>query len=293
MYVSNARLSRTTEIKPMPVSLKSEKYEEYFRALFVGRHGSGKTIAANSWPGKTLDIDFDNRHTPLLDWYQNTKIANDEIYVEVIDAYNWWTKFKPLINDLITKFNPYQNVCVDSITNMSTTAVVMQVIAKGGDMSYAGKTDDQIKKAGVGKVTQGGIVVPTWDEFNGEAMLFSTFLDVMKNIKSNFFMTAHPVKRIQIAGDKGVKYESITTFGPKVESIIPSYFDNIWYFDYDLVPDPEKPGINIIRRRVWTQPSDKYLDAKSAIKGLPAVIDITDKSLYEQVAPYLKKVAVA
>jgi hypothetical protein len=266
----------------MPVNLNSKNYERFIRALLVGPTGRGKTIAAASWPGKTLNLDFDGRHRPIIDWYPDRVTAGD-FAVEEITPATFWTKFKPAVDELV-KFNSFQNIILDGVTSLSTTAVLMQMMAKGSFANWYGKTKSEDEK-GI-KVTSGGIAVPGWDEFNGEAMIISTLLETLRSLKCNFFLTAHPIQRTAIdVKKKATKYTSITTFGPKIESIIPTYFDEVWYFDYKVASDDK--GREVIKRTVYTQPSEDYFEAKTSIKGLPAEIDITGKNLYDCVKEYL------
>lgn len=256
-------------------NLNSEKYEKHFRGLFVGPTGRGKTIAAASWPGKTLILDFDGRHTPVVDWYHDRVVAGDFV-AEIITPKNFWTKFAPLVDEIL-KFNQYQNIILDGVTSLSTTAVVMQMLVKGSWKDWGDTKGDGVKLTG-------GIMVPTWDEFNGEAMIISTLLERLKSLQCNLFVSAHPISRVRIDGKKSVKYSSITTFGPKIESIIPTYFDEVWYFDYKV--ESNNLGQEVIRRTCYTQPSEEYMEAKTAMK-LPKEIDFTDKNLYDCVKEFL------
>lgn len=268
----------------MAVNLNSKKYEHYIRALLVGATGRGKTIAATSWPGKTLILDFDGRHRPVIDWHADRVTAGD-FTVEEVTAENFWKVFQPLVVSL-AQFNPYQNILLDGVTSLSTSTVIMQMMAKGGFRFFNPKE----KNEGV-KVVSGGVQVPSWDEFNGEAMVISTLLESLRSLKCNFFLTAHPVQRTAIENKKATKYTSITTFGPKIESIIPTYFDEVWFFDYKLDYD-QVAKQEVIRRTCYTQPQPDYMEAKSALK-MPATIDYTGKNLYDCVKPYLNETAAA
>lgn len=258
-------------------NLNSETYEKFFKGLFVGGTGRGKTIAASSWPGKTLILDFDGRHKPIIDWYPERVKAGD-FTAEIITPENFWTHFKPLVNNIV-KYNPYQNVILDGITTLSTTTIVMQMMAKGSFANWFGKKEEGMK------ITSGGIAVPGWDEMNGETMIISTLLETLKSLKCNLFITAHPVTRTAInANKKATRYYSITTFGPKVESIIPTYFDEVFYFDYKV--DIDNMGKEIIKRTCYTGPSEDYFEAKCSLK-MPKEIDYTNKNLYDCVKDYL------
>lgn len=264
----------------MPTNLNNKEYEKFFKGLFVAPTGRGKTIGAGSWPGKTLVLDFDDRHRPLIDWYPD-RVANGDYSVESVNPANFWTVFKPCIDSLV-KYNPYQNIILDGITTLSTTTVVMQMLVKGSWADWGNKKTDEGKGQ---KVNTGGVMVPSWDEFNGEAMIISTLLETLKSFKCNLFVTAHPVSRTRIeANKKASKYSSITTFGPKIESIIPAYFDEVWYFDYVVASDAS--GKEVIQRTCYTGPSEDYMEAKTALK-IPKMIDYTGKNLYDCVKDYL------
>jgi hypothetical protein len=248
----------------MPISLDKAPVDKNFRALFVGPTGRGKTIAACSFPGRTLILDFDNRYKPVIDWYPD-RLA--EIDVELVTPHNFESDFRPLINRLVD-LNPYTNIIVDSITSMSTTAIVMQMIFKG---------------AGVGKVTKGGVTVPSWDEFNGEAMILTQLLEVLKSLKCNLFVTAHPITKTAIEGTKSVKSTSIISFGTKLGPMIPGYFDEVYHFDYEMDINSGKPP----KRYVYTSPTSDWPESKTAIKGMPMKLDITGVNLYDKIKDYL------
>lgn len=234
----------------MPIqSLNSVEKDGFFRGLLIGRPGNGKTIAAGGWPGKTLVFDADNRATPLLDFYPERKGEIDRL---VLTAGNY-RESVDVVNSQIIK-PVYQNYIFDGITAFSTLLIIMMMNAKG---------------EGVGKITKSGIAVPSWDEFNGEAIILSQFLEALKSIKGNVFVTGHPVKKTDM---KGEVTESIISFGTKVPSMVYGYFDNVFYFDYEFAV----MGTNTnIKRIVRTSPSATYKEAKCAYTKVPDVIDIT------------------
>lgn len=267
----------------MPTNLNSEKYERYFKGMFVAPTGRGKTIAAASWPGKTLIIDSDSRHRPIIDWYPE-RVAAGDFAVEETNSDNFWSSLVPLLKSL-AQFNPYQNIIVDGVTSMTLLTITMQLKAKGGFDFFkkdAQKSDDTKGS----KFVPGGIMVPSWDEFNGQAQVISHLIEVIKSFKCNVIFTAHPVTRTLIGKNKQAeRYTSITAFGIKMDSMIQNYFDDCWWFDYEIATDSQ--GREIIKRLCYTQPSEAYQEAKTSFKGIPAVIDYTDKNLYDLVKEYL------
>lgn len=249
--------------------------DQRIRALLIGSTGSGKTIAAASWPGKTLIIDFDRRYKPVIDWYAGRL---DDFTVKVVTPKTFWD-FVKLINEL-ADYCPYDNIILDSITNLSNCCVVMQMREKGAiSKEEAEQAKKDNKKLGI-KLTRGGVSIPTWDEINGETMIISELLEVLKSFNVNLFVSAHPLRREK----DGSEYASLVTFGPKIESIIPTYFDEIWFFKTGAAPATEREEL---KREVYFKPSGSYKEARTAIKGMPTKVDITGKNLYEQVKQYL------
>lgn len=250
----------------MSFSLQSVEKDHKFRGLIIGENGRGKTICAGSYPGKTLIFDFDKRYEPLIDWYPE-KLADIEI--EVITPSNYMTVFQDRVNKLMIH-NPYDNIVIDGITGLSNTTIMMQMMAKG----QAATNDKELKI----KVTKTGIPIPSWDEFNGETMVITQLLECLKSLNCNLIVTAHPIQRTDM---KDGKYASIVAFGTKVGSMIPGYFNEVYYLDYTFDLSGK------LRRILTTQPDSTYPSAKSSIKNLPAKLDITDKKMYDVIKEYL------
>jgi hypothetical protein len=249
----------------------------------VGSTGRGKTIAASSWPGKTLILDLDGRHRSIIQWNPERVKAGDYV-VEEVTVENYMSTFVPLVDSLAT-YNPYTNVILDGLTSLSTTTVMLQMKARGKVQIFDPKA---AKPEGL-KLTTSGIAVPSWDEFNGEAMLIARLIESLRSLKCNLFLTAHPLQRMTIGENKKpTKYTSLCAFGPKIESMVPPYFDEVWYFDYQV--ESTNDGKSFIKRTCYFQPCEDYFEAKTAMK-LPASVDYTNKNLYDCVKPYLVEVA--
>jgi hypothetical protein len=261
-------------------NLNSESYDNKFKGLFIGPTGCGKTIAAASWPGKTLIIDFDVRHKPIHKWYPERVKAGDYM-VETIDYANFNSTMSRLSESLKT-YNTYDNIILDGITSATLTIVSMLLYNKKGFVTFFGKNIPTENKGS--KITSGGTAVPGWDEWNALAIITGHLIEFLKGQKCNLFVSAHPVKRTTIDGTKADTRSSIVAFGPKMESIVPAYFDEVWYFDYKVESD--NSGKEVIKRVCHTGPTEKYFDAKTSLK-LPIEIDYTDKNLYDCVKEYL------
>ena len=201
-------------------------------ALFIGLPGSGKTLAGASFSGagNVEFIDFDSRMKPVRLFYpEKQNISYTPFNMTNLEDFAY--KYLPAL----MKNCPYKTVHLAGITSLTMTAITYQMNQKTGG--------DKLKK------TKGGLMVPSWDEFNGEAMVVSQVLDALKSLPCNVIVEAHPVNRISVSD--GSKYTSLVAFGPKVESLIPGYFDEIYYFSSytdmngDLVYKCRtKPGID-------------------------------------------------
>lgn len=248
----------------MPTNLKQMQTDGCFRGLFVGPTGRGKTVAAGSFPGPILVLDFENRHEPLKDWYAD----RDDIEVEVITPYNYFSVFVPLINGPAIK--KYKTIIVDSITSISNVTITMQLKIREGSDS----------KEFQPKTNKSGISVASWDEFNGEATIITGLFEVLKSLKCNLIATAHPVQK----STDGKSWTSLVSYGNKLNTMVPGYFNEVFFFDYEFGLS-DSGGV---KRVVRTSPSSNYPDAKTSIKGLPPTIDITNKNLYDIIKPYLE-----
>lgn len=236
--------------------------------LFIGKPGMGKTLAGASFSelGPMEFLDFDDRMQPIKLFFPELNINYDKFNVNNLEDFAY--KFIP---DLLKRCD-YKVVQLAGLTSLSITAVTYQMKQKTGG--------DSLKK------TKGGLMVPSWDEFNGEAMIVSQVLDSMKALPATIIMEAHPVARSKMGGD-GTSYSSLTAFGPKVESMIPGYFNEIYYFTTET-------DINGVMKYVCrTKPSDEYPLAKSSLP-LPSKFVLSDDenkpiSLYKLIQEELRK----
>lgn len=222
-----------------------------FMALFIGKPGAGKTLAGASFheAGPMEFIDFDGRMKPVKLHYPEARIHYSPFSMTNLETFAY-----TYVPDLL-KYCPYKTVQLAGLTSLSTVAVSYQMhVRRAGN--------DPLKK------TKGGLMVPSWDEFNGEAMIMGQVLDALRALPCNVICEAHPVNRIDI--NKAEKYTSIVAFGPKVESLIPGYFDEIWYFTTEV---DIQGGLTYV---VYTKPSSDYPLAKTSLP-LPAKLELSSE----------------
>lgn len=241
-----------------------------YMGLWVGTHGAGKTVALGSMPGPILIFDFDGRIDPLINFYPGRTdieyytvgLSNDSRN-DVIGFKEFCKKFEDLQDDC-----PYGTVGLDSYTMYSTVAVLHQ-------MGYRDEKDL--------KHTKGGLPIPDWDEFKGETGVAVQIMETAKIIPAHFIMTAHPVSKAQTTKQTGstnevlasmVRASTLATYGWKTVSILPSYFNEMYYFSSDA-----SSQVGQLERRFIQTVAAGEIVAKTAL-GLPARIEITDKPFW-------------
>jgi hypothetical protein len=156
---------------------------------------------------------------------------------------------------------------------MTNTSVVFQMITRGAasvsqlppEMANPANRDKKVQE----KITKGGIPVPSWDEFNGEAMFMCEVFDICKVLPCNVILTSWPVTRTKIEGVNTSVKESLVTFGVKTPGMVPGYFNEIWR----VITEAKGMEANSdVARFVITQPYGDYI-AKTSLP-IPAKIEI-------------------
>lgn len=235
-----------------------------FMALFVGPNGSGKSCAAASWPGPIKFFDTDGRMAPIklmyplredieYDTYGPKRQGNIKSYVDLCEEI-----------EALQDNCPWATVVMDGITSLSNTSITYQLQVRSGNTRLTPK------------LTKGGLVTASFDEFNGETTTVTQILDVLKVLPCHIIVTAHPVIKTDLSGDKPIRTESLVSYGPKLGSFIPIYFNEIWKFK-------TRTNGEGFDRIVQTQPyaGDDY--CKTALP-LPPIIDHTKpKKLFKEV----------
>ena len=238
---------------------------EPLKILLVGENGTGKSVALGSFykAGKLRIADFDGRLKPIKTFYPEADIDYDTFGA---DNYR---QFLDEIESLQDKC-PFKTWVLDSVTTSSACCVNFQLAMK-----------DKLK------TTKGGLPATSWDEINGETVLFTKMLEVMKIVhrkhKVNIIWTAHPIPKTEIIAGEANRTTTLVAYGNKVPALVPGYFDEI----YNL--QKEKAGLTGYKHVVYTVPKNG-LPGKTAFPGiLPDSFDITGKSFYDVLMSYLQK----
>jgi AAA domain len=253
-------------------NLKTKKIGGVFRGLFVGDVGTGKTVAAGSFPGPIKIYDFDDRVDPLLNFYP---MRDDIEYVTVVST-------RSERKDTITFIEfcqefmgfqdrcPWETVILDSITSLSACCVLYALDLNG---------EFNLKK---GKLPR-----PQFDEYKGETATVLKILEVCKTLPCHIIATAHPIRKLEplTPGDlESLRtIYSLTGYGSKTPSFIPVYFNEMYYFYNQIGSQGMKP-----KRFVSTVGSSDWDQAKTALP-LPPVFEVTDKPLYNVLQKFLEE----
>lgn len=244
-------------------STKDINKETGLKILLYSENGFGKSIAAGSFykAGPIRVWDFDGRMKPLSTYYPGVDINYD-----TFDSDN----FRQFLDELETLQDkcPWKTIVLDSVTSASNACVVYQL-----------KMKDKLK------TTKGGLPATSWDEINGETVLFTKALEACKLIHRKFnthiIWTCHPVAKTIITDEGSKRITSLVAYGNKIPSIIPGYFDEIYSFTLDKV------GIDSFKRVVNTVPKNDF-PGKTAMK-LPNSFDITNKNFYDELMSLINK----
>ena len=243
------------------ISLKDDP----IKLLLVAENGSGKSIAASSFykAGPIRIWDFDGRLKPIKSFFPDADIDYTTFGVD---------NFRDFLNELenIQDKCPWKTLILDSVTTASTACIVYQLMVTGNMKS-----------------TKGGIPATSWSEINGETVIFTKLLEIMKVLnkkyKCNIIFTAHPIPKLEISDSGTTRTTSIASYGNKIPALIPSYFDEIYSIQR------EKVGVSSYKHMVYTVPKNQ-LQGKTAFPGkIPENFDITGKSFYDELMSYLSK----
>ncbi len=244
-----------------------------FFCLFKGDPGTGKSIAAASYPGHRSNpkigpyfIDTDRRIKSVINYWRP---RGREFH------YDHFSNFFQ-INQKLEEFMgycPYQTIVLDGIT---TTGKLLL------------KTMVDTREAGSKKIIRGGIELNQIEDYGGEGKGLDTIINNLQVISLrhavNVIVTAHVLETSSsnIKTGQTTVSRSLLTGGKKVAASLPVYFDEAYHFDVKSSMNPdERPRHTIVTHNVgedW---------AKTALP-IDLRIDFTDSSLYNEVMKQLE-----
>lgn len=232
-------------------------------SLFKGDSGTGKSIAAGSYPGPIYFGDIDKRIRAVVEFYRG--IRTDIEW----DTYLKYNDFADKMDEFINHC-PYKTIVIpDSITNLSTMMINESVALRG---------------TGKGSKVIGNTPVTTWDDFNVETRKFQVLLDALKRIcieqKVYVISIAHIVTGFKTNAKTGATKidQKIVTSGPTIAAQIPTMFDEIYHFYTEAGIDS-----SIFKVRTYNDGIDF---ARSSFRAMPGEIEWTNSMFYNQIKPY-------
>ena len=255
------------------------KIGQNFMGLFKGFNGSGKTIAAASFPEPLHIFDFDGRVAPLRLFYAK-EFQRKELSYATYGPHNVWEMLDKL--DGLCDYNPYKTIIIDSLTSLSVSIVTWRLRNRRIDPK-------EIKERLNSNAKERNLQLPDWDEYKAEAVFITQVLDLCKVISSqggNIIWTAHPVPKTRIEGSgRGMKVShvnEIMAYGTKAAGIVPGYFNEIYQFGIEESTNFGEPS----KRMAWTETiGDDF--AKTALP-IPKEIDWTGRrDFYSLIQSYV------
>jgi hypothetical protein len=250
--------------------------EDRFTGLFIGRSGSGKKVAACSFPHPIKYFDFDNRIRGIMacPWIERKGI--DYTYYPPLSQ----TVFATLNKDLEAfKIQsdmgqlPYKTVIIASLTGEA-----MALLNDAIPLTHSGK----------GK-TMGALNMPGPEDWGYQSVAMQQILAFFRSIpRIHIIVTAHIVPRWgQVAGADGkvnpyserIEIGEKLNLTDKLSEAIPAFFDNIYRFSksengdkvdyyvrfYSDLARTTYPSLPVGDVRITGVDFWKYLQSKGAI----------------------------
>lgn len=256
------------------MSTEDLKADEALFCLFKGDPKCGKSVAAASFPGHKEDptvgpffFDTDKRIKSIANYYRGEKKFH----------YSQPNTFYDINNQLEEWLNycPYHTIVLDGIT--TTGKLILNTMKTTRD-------------PGAKKVVRGGIELNQIEDYGGESVGLDTIINNLKVIsirnKTNVIVTAHVLQTesTDIKTKITTVSRSLLTGGKKVAAALPVHFDEAYHFDVQTDLDPDKPPrFTVVTHHAGT-------DWAGTTLNLPMRIDITGKSLYDEIMKWVNNV---
>jgi len=219
--------------------------------LFIGMPGTGKSIAAASYPSPIYFFDLDKRIDSIAPMFPGrTDIEYDQYGPEEYEKL--WIK----IQQIKSGNSPFKTYVLDSLTSLARMAINYSISVRG--------------KSGL---TKGVIQMTQVDDYNSESRVLSVIMDAFRgsNFKSNFILNAHLVETSTRNLDgKDTIQQRVLTGGKTIAAEIPGYFNEVYLFSRQTGMDGKS---NFMMSTIGHAAG---VNTKTAL-GLPAEINFTMK----------------
>ncbi len=275
------------------------KPDNNIHALLIGKSGCGKTGAAVSFPGKSYVLDFDDRIRGIMGCpFLDQKIKNGEVEWATILPYESGGPktqglaevYKQLeIVDAKVNAKQVDTVILDSVSSM-VRFFVNESVNRSLATSGKGSSLNHFK---IGEAVMAGKP----DHNYAATCIANVIYENMKSWRCNIFISSHFKDRIVPAPTPEDPERTIVTgqvlkAPGQLSEEIPSWFNETWEFtkDASVTSQPPRYYVNfqsgIAKTTFRVSTDSKVVTANDAV---PFKLDITGRSLYECLKPYLEK----
>jgi hypothetical protein len=260
----------------MPQSTLTNRTNDGLLALFKGDSGTGKSVAALSYP-KPYVFDFDRKMPGIA----RKHFPHKEIHYDTFeDIFEVSDKLVDLMRDC-----PYETLITDSFTALTNLTIESVGKVKGESVP------EMLQRVQDTKNKNRQLEMMPIDYYGGEDRFCNFFISQLKRLQARagnpkyVIVIAH-VLTVDSAPDLKTKIvtrtRSIVSKGRKVAAWLPTEFDDMYIFGYEQGNAfAERGSADSKPKRVCITESYGEDAAKCSIRGLPSTLDFTDGSLYD------------
>lgn len=225
------------------------------RIMVYGDVGTGKTVFAASFPGRKYFADFDGKVSSAASYYGADKARIDEIEYESYKIDKPFDRFTQWLSALAkdpSKPLPFDVFIIDSLTEMISAAI----------------QDFMAKNSAIQRTRTSAGSIPSMLDYRALEMVTRGIFASILSMPCHVIVTAHVrTKQDETTG-------RIFT-GPEGPASVVKHLQVIFEEVYRSYTD----GTGDKRRYLAQTQSDGQYPARSQIRGLPAIIDLSYESL--------------
>jgi AAA domain len=257
----------------MPQSTSNKQSEKGLLAIFKGDSGTGKSVAALSFPN-SYTFDFDRKMPSIAQKHFPNKECHWDTFEDIF-------KIDEFLKEL-TSSCPYETLIVDSISGLVNICVDSVGVVKQESVT------DILGRVNKGKgVKPDTIEMMGIDYYSAEDRFCTYFIDKLKTLWAregnprHVIVIAHVVT-VDSAPDLKTKLvtrtRSIVSKGRKFAAWLPTGFDNVYIFGQQLpdLGDIEQSVKRIIKTEAFEE------DSAKCSYNFPRTLDFTNGSLYDK-----------
>jgi len=232
-------------------------------ALFIGRSGSGKTIAAASLPKPLQELDFDIRANGLINAVNQGWLDDKDIDIKQFDPLKGWLQVQNhleiLYNLYISKQFNYKSIDIGSLTSLSRLLEL---------------TSLNTKDKGIGHLNLAGLTMTGYQDYRFETQAFHRIIDYIRIFPCNITISGHIIDKYgKKAGAKEADPSTIIgeklTLSANIAENILACFNDVYRFSKEIIGTEDKYFIEFNTEI-----------AKNRFGIAPGKFDITQKSFW-------------